>query len=873
MQQTEHTQKKLLIIDGYGFIFRAYHVLPPFTSPAGKPAGAIYGFTSMLFKVLNDFKPTYAAIVLDSGGKNFRHTIYDKYKAHRPTPPQDLIDQLPHTRAVAKALNLKVLEKEGVEADDIIATLKTKAANINAHVTIISSDKDLMQLIDSNTAMFDSLKNKYITDEDVAKKFGVGPKYLREVLALMGDSSDNIPGVPSIGPKTASELIKQFGSVDNLLQSIDQVKSARLQQVLKDSRDLAFISWQLVGLDYNIEGLNYDFETFFWTPPSQEIISEFLTQYNFKSLYKRAENLFGGAISGQNANVEEYETTTNIETIKTLSRFEELLKIAENKGVASLYLVRIKDKPVAFILSIEKNAYIIEIEEDNLSLFGHHNQNFFSGNFIDFCNNHAIKKITYDIKKFFRFFHYIKNFKAFDDLALMEYALAAGSPNKESSEILQIEMCARFVIEFHKKYEQLISTLLVNNALSLYRDIDLPLCYVLNKMERCGVKIDVNQLKELSLEFASEIDDLERDIYSAVGIKFNIASPKQLGEVLFEKMQLPLGKLSSKTKSYSTNAEVLEKLSEAGYHVADLLLRWRQLTKLKSTYTDALIDYVNPHTKRIHTTFLQNVTTTGRLSSQDPNLQNIPIRSSEGNKIRAAFVADEGYKLISADYSQIELRILSHIADVKVLKEAFTHGEDIHSKTACNIFQIQQDQLTQDHRRKAKAINFGIIYGISPFGLAKQLNISTSIAGEYIKKYFEEYPEIKEYMEKTKLFAKEHGYVQNLFGRKCFVPNINAKNNTLRQFSERSAINAPIQGTNADIIKLAMIKFNNKSEEIGLSTRMILQIHDELLFEAPEAELDVVLPIIKTIMENCASLDVPLVVDAKIGNNWKDTKE
>lgn len=852
------------IIDGYGFVFRAFHVQPPLSSPAGIPVGALYGFTSMLLKILSDFKPAAAVMVFDGSGKNHRHELYPEYKANRPEAPEELKIQFPLVRFAAQALNFTILEQPNVEADDVIATIVTKLAAQGKKSVVVSSDKDLMQLIGEHTSMYDPAKNKYIKETEVFEKFGVTPAKVRDVLALMGDSSDNIPGVPGIGPKTAAELLAQFGSFHEVLDRAGEIKQEKRRQSIQEAREKALLSWELVGLKTD---LDIDTTKLHWTLPDRATLINFIAEYGFKSLIPRAEKLFGMdlevrgtqlsmfSMGGQEENTLKLDPkiSGNSEKLNS-STMEELLQEVRSTGIMAIYTeqgrLRVRSKSHSNLLD--------ELTEE-----------------LKTCLlDPAIKKITAGLKDLLKLLssdlirgsrevsEKISTSIVFDDLSLMHYAITAGNPQPSPDFF--------YSVNIFDKYTELKSQVIAMSAVKLYKEIDLPIASLLYKMERSGILIDKEMLESMSAEFAREISKLEQIIYDLCGQEFNIGSPKQLGEILFEKLKLPGAKISSKAKTYSTGIEILEHLSESGFEVADHLIRWRQITKLKNTYTDSLPKQIDTHTGRIHTNFIQNLTSTGRLSSNDPNLQNIPIRSEDGAKIRKAFIAKPGYKLISADYSQIELRLMSHVAKIDTMQDAFRRNVDIHAATASHVFKIPLEQMTAEYRRRAKAINFGIIYGISAFGLAKQLSISSKEAADYIASYFLAYPGIEQFMKETKEFAHKNGYVENIFRRRHYMPAINSGNYLMRNFAERAAINAPLQGSTADIAKIAMLAVDKALCEAGLDCQMLLQVHDELIFEVREGDAQAAMPLIKKIMEGVTKLEVPLVVDVGVGDSWSD---
>jgi len=852
------TKASTLIIDGYGFAFRSFHIQPPLTYK-DFPVGCIYGFTSMLLKLISDFQPQKAAVVFDHGGPNFRHEIYPEYKQHRPPIPEALKMQLPLLRDAASSLNFKVLEAAGFEADDIIASLAKKANSKGDRAIIISSDKDLMQLVNDKVWMFDPVNQIYIKLDEVVKKFDVTPSQMLDYLSIVGDSADNVPGIKGLGPKAAASLLHEFGNLQNIYDNLDQLPENRKKELLIQGKDNAFLSAKLVKLHDELE---VPWEELVWTQPAGETIFEFLQKYGFKSLIPRAEKIFQ-LQQAHKYSQDDTNRTINTQIINDPKKLEAIKGSINEKGVVGLI---IKDNQV--FLSYDSNlVYEFNLEEE----------------FVDFINellaDESIIKITYDLKHVMYVLRKFDKtqFRACHDIMLMYYVLSAGNKQLSLADIISKIFdinCNGYVLNGNscaflpKLYRALQQKLLQNKALYLYNQIDLPLTYTLFKIENEGCVIDVDKMQDLSNEFSKQLDIIENKIISIAGKKFNIASAKQLGEILFDHLKLPGAKKSGKSQSYVTNIATLTNLAQQGFEVADLIIQWRHLAKLKNTYTDSLPLQINAKTGKLHTHFLQTSTTTGRLSSIEPNLQNIPIKTDEGLMIRKAFVAPKGYKLISGDYSQIELRVLAEVAKIGSMQEAFRQNQDIHTITASEMLHIPREQITSELRRKAKAINFGIIYGISGYGLGQNLSIPTKEADTYIKSYFAKYPGIEEYCKATKSFAYKHGFVQNSLGRKCFVPGINDRNFQIKSLAERAAINAPIQSLAADITKIALINLDKILKTEKFETKIILQIHDEILLIAPEDEVLKVAPVIKSCMEN--AFNMPLFVDIKVGQNWSE---
>ncbi|MDR0772962.1 MAG: DNA polymerase I [Wolbachia pipientis] len=834
-------EKTFTIIDGYGFLFRAYYVLPHLITTTGMPIGGVYGFLNMVLKYIAH--SDYLTIALDAGKKNFRHNLYPEYKANRVTPPEDLIPQFTILREAVEAFNLSYEEIEGYEADDIIATLAAKYAyHQDFKVVVVSSDKDLFQLLNHNILIFDPIKNIYIDEKQVIEKFGVNSHKFLDLFSLTGDASDNIPGVPGIGPKTAAKLLDEFDSLNNIIENIDNIEQTRIRNILTEHKEKALISRELLSLCKKVD-LQHDIAKYEVHSPNMEKLLSFLKKYEFNSLIGKMEKLF--SYNG---------SSTEKKTEYSSEELEKFLEHCRYEGKIAIHY-HLENNVLSLSYS-ESNIFYIEQDSIQNALITINSTLLSNG----------VLKIIHNIKEMRKIFPAVeKMLDSVDDLMIMSYSLDTGKHDHSIPNIIAHNLSgdveifsAKTLIAIHEKLKQ---RLFQKKLFTIYERFDKPLMKVIFNMEENGILLNIQKLQELSDKFQQVIAVLEDEIYNLAEERFNIASPKQLSDILFNKMGLSKKK-KSKSGSYSTNYEVLEALEEEGVEIAGKILSWRHLSKLKGTYTDALIKQVDPIDGRIHTNFSTTATATGRLSSSNPNLQNIPIRSEEGNLIRQAFIAPKGYKIISADYSQIELRLLAHVANVAAFKEAFANGQDIHGITARQVFGVQE--IDEQLRRKAKSINFGIIYGISPFGLAKRLGITFQEAAEYINYYFSCYPEIKAYMEKAVSIARLHGYVETLFGRRCFVRDINNTIPYVRQFAERAAINAPLQGTAADIIKRATIQLFDQLK-IG---KIILQVHDELLVEVENEKVQETAKLVKDVMENAMEISIPLEVEVKIGDNW-----
>ncbi|WP_295726258.1 DNA polymerase I [uncultured Bartonella sp.] len=980
MQKNDH----LFLVDGSSYIFRAYHALPPLTRKKdGLPVGALAGFCNMLWKLLCDARdtavgvvPTHFAVIFDYSSETFRKKIYPEYKANRPTPPDDLIPQFSLIRQATRAFNLPCIEKEGYEADDIIATYASEATRSGAKTTIISSDKDLMQLVNQQVGMYDGMKDRPIGIKEVIEKWGVPPEKMIDLQSLTGDSTDNVPGVPGIGPKTAAQLLDEFGDLDTLLAHAGDIKQQKRRENIIEFADQARLARQLVTLKTDVP-LETGLDGLLLEPTDGPRLIGFLKAMEFNSLTRRvaeATNCDAALIEpveldvewGKSAHGPDLEAGSDVGGAPDVNNNgqQEQKSGSDEAQENTPQLLAEKRKKEALTEKIDTTAYHTITDEAELKQWLDRalDQGFFAFdtettsldpmqaelvgfsiglkpgeaayvplNHVDGSNdllgggrlkgqidtqkavallkpvleNPAILKIAQNMKyDWLVMRQYHVTIRSFDDTMLLSYVLDAGNlthgmdalserwlghkpitfkevagSGKTATGFAAVDLkrATQYAAEDAdvtlRLWRVLKPQIVARGVTRVYERLERPLVTVLARMEERGVLVDRQLLSRLSGELAQSAAALEDEIYQLAGEKFNIGSPKQLGEILFGKMGLPGGS-KTKTGQWSTSAQVLEDLAAEGHELPRKIVDWRQLTKLKSTYTDALPNYILPQTGRVHTNYSMAATSTGRLASSDPNLQNIPVRTPEGRKIRAAFIAGPGNLLLSADYSQIELRVLAHVADIKALKKAFADGLDIHAMTASEMFGVPIEGMPPEVRRRAKAINFGIIYGISAFGLANQLSIPREEAAQYIRTYFERFPGIKDYMEKTKAFAHEHGFVETIFGRRAHYPDINSKSAQVRAFNERAAINAPIQGAAADIIRRAMIKMDDALKEAGLSAKMLLQVHDELIFELPENEVEKTTALVKNVMENATmpalSLSVPLKVDARAAKNWDE---
>ena len=920
--------RHVFLVDGSGFIFRAFHGLPAMSRPDGTPVNAVYGFTTMLMKLLDDTDADHVAVIFDAARKNFRNDIYPEYKAHRPPAPEDLVPQFALIRDAVAAFNIAAVEMEGFEADDLIATYAAQARAQGAKVTIVSSDKDLMQLVGDGVEMLDTLKNRRIGTAEVVEKFGVAPNKVVDVQSLCGDTADNVPGVPGIGVKTAAQLIEEYGDLDSLLANAHAIKQPKRRENLILHADAARMSRTLVTLRTDVP-VPVALDSFAKRRPDPAAVGAFLAEQGFKSIASRLgvkahaappaaapESAPPAAVAVAQPVEIHYELVTD-ETalarwVAEATRAGRVAVDTETTGLDPL-----RADLVGLSLSVNPGrACYVPVKHDSgpaqgsLLLGGPDDtaakpailaKDRALALLAPLLANPGVLKVGHNIKFDLHVLAQAGLTVApVDDTMMLSYVLDGGSHGHGMDELALLHLghttipfsavcgTGKNQITFDRVpldkaceyaaedaditlrlHDVLKARLLAERMVTVYERLERPLIPVVAAMERTGIRVDGDELAALSAEFGTRMTQLEAGIHQMAGAEFNVASPAQLGKILFEDMGLPGGK-KTKTGQWATGADMLEDLAAQGHDLPARVLDWRQLAKLKSTYTDALLAQVNPATGRVHTSFALAVTTTGRLSSSDPNLQNIPIRTEEGRKIRKAFVAKPGHVLLSADYSQVELRLVAHVARIEGLIRAFHDGADIHAITASQVFGVPVEGMDPGLRRRAKAINFGIIYGISAFGLANQLGISNSEAKTYIDAYFARFPEIRQYMEDTKETARAQGFVTTPFGRKVWTPGIKDKNGAMRAFAERAAINGPIQGGAADIIKRAMIRLPAMLEQAGLAARMLLQVHDELVFEVPEAEIQATASLVRQVMEGAASLTVPLVVETGTGPSWAD---
>lgn len=924
--------KKVCLVDGSGYIFRAFYGLPMMTNPEGTPVNAVYGFTNMFLKLTAKIKCDYCLVLFDAKRQNFRNNFFADYKGTRKETPEELIPQFPIIREAVDALNINHLEMEGFEADDLIATYAKQATDKGYEAVVVSADKDLMQLIRPGVEYYDPMKDKFFTPEDVKEKFGVYPERVVDVQALAGDSTDNVPGVPGIGLKTAAELVNQFGSLEQVLARAEEIKQNKRRETLLANKENAEISLRLVTLKNDVP-VEHNLEEYHCRQPDINTLKEFADKHDFRTLKPRfekwaAEMCAAIPCSGEAPAIspiapiapepeKNYELVQDEKALKNwVKRIEEQRLFAfdtETNGLNSFF-----DKIVGMSMATAPGqaCYIPiahkDMQADKNDLFSEPvsspselkqlSVEALKKYLLPLFTDKSILKIGHNAKFDMHFLAQIFGEDAeifpLDDTCVMSYDLDSSEHGHSLDELSELflahkmisyeEVCgsgknkitfdevpldkaldyaaedADITLRLYQLFKPRLSR---EKKAFIYEHFDRPLISTLKKMEERGIMVDAAALRQLSTDFDANIKSIEQEIYQLAGEEFNLGSPKQIGYILFDKQNIK-GKKTA-TGAWQTGADVLEDLATEGNTIAQKILDWRGFSKLKSTYTDSLLELLDKN-NRVHTTFSQTVVNTGRLASSNPNLQNIPIRSEEGKKIRQCFVARKGYKIIASDYSQVELRLMASVANVKALKEAFAHGADIHAATAAKVFGVPREEVTPDLRRHAKAINFGIIYGISQFGLAKQIGVSNDEAKAYIDAYFREMPEIRQFMKETIEFAHRNGYVETPFGRKCTILGINDRNKRISMNAERAAINAPIQGGAADIIKLAMNKVIKALADAGLETKMLLQVHDELVFEAPESEVDRASTLIKQIMENVVDYDVPLIAEVGCGNNWTE---